>query len=161
MKVQILVVVTAALAMTMAAPARADDASRLSIAHEVVDLMNVRQTVEDMFQQSSPMFAAQVGQEMHLSQPEQSRVGALFAEELHNSVPQLMDRVAAVYAQNVTEDQLTQIRDFLKTPAGHSMLATEGVMQQQLQHEGETIGIQVAGRVLQRFGAERQAGTIH
>ena len=161
MKHRILVAAAAVMALSLAAPSRADDTSRLALAHQVVSLMNVDHVIDDMFQQLSPMLAVQAGQEMRLTPSEQQRLGQILAEEFHNSIPQVMDSVASVYSRNVSEEQLAQIRDFLQSPAGQAMISTQGAMQQELRREGENIGMQVAARALQRFAAERQSGAIH
>ncbi|MES1198796.1 MAG: DUF2059 domain-containing protein [Pseudomonadota bacterium] len=157
MKTGIVAVTIAAAALAFAPVAHADDASRLALARDVVTLMDVSTTVNDMFSQLSPMVAAQAAQEMHLSATEQARLSEILTEEFHNATPQLMDSVAQVYAHNITEEQLGQIRDFLHSPAGHAMIASQGAMQGELEREGQTIGMQVAARALQRLAAERSA----
>jgi len=154
---RILAVAAAFAALATAPGAWADDASRLATAREVVGLLDVGHTVDEMFSQLSPMVAAQAGQEMHLTATEQARLGEILAEEFHNSEPQLMESVAQVYAHNVTEEQLGQIRDFLHSAAGQAMISSQGAMQQDLEREGQTLGMQVAARALQRFAAERAA----
>ncbi|MES1201136.1 MAG: DUF2059 domain-containing protein [Pseudomonadota bacterium] len=143
--------------LALAPQARADDASRLAKAHDVVNLMHFDQVVNDMFDQITPMMTQAMGSQMHLDATGQARFGQILSEELHNSTPQLLDSVAGVYAHQLTEDQLTQVRAFLQTPAGMAFMGNQESVQNELRRAGQTIGAQVAARAIVRFNDERSA----
>jgi hypothetical protein len=139
-------------------PASADEASRLRLANEVVAAMDVTETINGLFDTMSPMIASQAASEMRLTRSEEARLAELLSEEFRVATPDLLAAVARVYADNVSEQHLEQIRDFLRSPAGQAMSANQGQVQSAMEREGQTIGIQVASRALGRFASERQAG---
>ncbi|MEJ0060095.1 MAG: DUF2059 domain-containing protein [Terricaulis sp.] len=139
-------------------PAAADEASRQRLATEVIALMDVSETIMQMFDTLSPMIASQAAGEMHLTASEEARLGELLAEEFRTATPDLMASVAQAYAANISEQNLVEIRDFLQSPAGQAMTASQGQVQSELEEAGQNIGMQVASRALGRFAAERQAG---
>jgi hypothetical protein len=141
-----------------AQPAMADEASRQRLATEVIALMDVTDTITGMFDTLSPMIASQAAGEMHLTASEEARLGELLSEEFRIATPDLLASVARVYANNLSEQHLSEIRDFLQSPAGQAMTANQTQVQSELERAGQNIGMQVASRALGRFAAEREAG---
>ena len=106
-----------ACGLVWAAPAWADDNSRLATAREVIELSGVSDALNRMMDTLKPLFVAGVQGRGQIPQADAEHLGDLFMEEMHNSMPGMVDAVALAYAHEFTDEQLTAIRDFYRQSA--------------------------------------------
>lgn len=130
---------------------------REALAREIVALLEVENTVGDLFQSMSPLLADGMANELQLSQTEEARLSELLAEELRNAMPELMTAVSAMYATNLSEQELTDIVGFLRSPSGRAMMQSQKNAETELQRMGQVLGMRVALQALLRLNAERGA----
>ena len=115
----------AATGLATAAPAaRADDAARLALAREVLQVTHLAEKVRGLLPVLVPAVRQELAREM-VDAPKREaavrRVQAPSPEDLDL----LMDEVAALYARELTEEDLSNALAFYRTPSGRNMLAKE------------------------------------
>jgi uncharacterized protein len=106
--------------------ARADEASKASKIEEMLTLTHADRMIPQMLDQLRPMIDAQISK---LELPEDARPAA---EEMQK---RMLDLVASklswekmkplyikVYAESLTEEEITGVVEFYKTPAGQALL---------------------------------------
>jgi hypothetical protein len=143
------------LGATLTGGAAAEEAGQAALARELVQAMDMESTIGDLFDAMSPMMAASMGQELHLSASEQARLGEILAEEFRAAAPDFTGRIVGLYAENLTEQQMRDTIAFLRSPSGQAWLQTENTAQSQLERIGQEVGMRVAMQSLLRFNRER------
>jgi hypothetical protein len=146
--------IAVAVALTGGAPAWAQD-ERAALAREAVTLMQMEEAIQVMFDTMSPMMAASMGPELRLSVSEQARLGEILAEEFRSATPEFVDRLAGVYANNMSEQQLRDVVTFLRSPAGVAWMQTQNNAERELERIGQEVGMRVAVQAITRLNAER------
>lgn len=144
-----------AVAAVMWGQASAQEAERLAQARELLTLMQVDETISDLFDTMSPMMAASVAQEMRLSASERARLGEILAEEFRAAGPEILGEVSNIYAQRLNEQEMREIITFLRSPSGQALQRTQNEAEGELERVGQVIGMRVALQALTRFNQER------
>jgi len=144
-----------AVAVAMWGQASAQETDRVALARELLALMQVEETISELFDTMSPMMAASVAQEMRLTASERARLGEILAEEFRGAGPEILREVSNVYAQRLTEQELCEIIAFLRSPSGQALLRGQAEAETELERVGQVIGMRVALQALTRFNQER------
>lgn len=144
-----LLAVLSALVLVLAGAARADDASRLAVAREVVQLSGAEQQVHRMIDVMEPVFVNSI--RSTYPQDQAQRLGRLFVEELNAEIPALLEDAAAAYAQALSEEDLIAMREFYRSPAGQHMVQSLPVVSAALQRAGGAAGQAAGQRAVQRL----------
>src|SRR5689334_19620899 len=122
-----------------AGPAAADEASRLSVAREVVQLSGAADNADKMVDTMRPLFVAAV-QGNGASSADAEHLGDLFIQEFRASMPQALEAIAIAYSQEFTETQLVDMRTFFQSPAGIAMRQRLPHLMDELQQVGGRLG---------------------
>ncbi|MGE0741279.1 MAG: DUF2059 domain-containing protein [Hyphomonadaceae bacterium] len=130
---------------------------RQAQARELLQVMDVETTVIELFSAMAPMMAASVSQEMRLTPAEQARLGELLDEEFRNATPELMTQLATIYANSLSENELSQILGFLRSPAGAALIRSQENAETELERVGQVLGMRVALTAITRLNQERAA----
>ena len=142
---------------TAAPAARADDASRLAVARQVVEAAhaadNMRVVMPVMMNQMRTLLVQQApsdpkGVETYLQR---------FQAKFEAGVPDFVDLVAAVYAREFTESDLSDLLGFYRTPAGQHLLAKQPEIAKGMLLVGQQWGESIARGVLADMQREKQA----
>ncbi len=144
--------------LVAAAPAaRADDASRLAVARQVVETAhaadNMRVVMPVMMNQMRGLLAQQApgdpkGVDTYLQR---------FQAKFEAGIPDFVDLVAAVYAREFTEPDLDDLLGFYRTPAGQHLLAKQPEIAKSMMLVGQHWGEGVAKDVLAEMQKEKKA----
>lgn len=146
-------IVIAALVMALAPPARADDASRLAVAREVVALAGTSDQFNHMIGVMEPIFVATIRSSYP---PDQAvRLGQLFTEESRAEIPALLEQTATAYAAALSEEDLVDLRDFYRSHAGQAYVHALPAMSAAMEQYGAAAGRACAARALQRLRDEQ------
>jgi len=137
--------------------ARADDATRLRLAREVVDVAhvsdNMRKIMPTMLAQLKPMIMQQGQADSATVDDFVKRVSTRFDK----SIDQFTDLAAGIYAKEFSEDDLTNLLAFYKTPTGHDLVAKQSEIAQAMFVAGKEWGQAVAQQVIEEFKKEKAA----
>lgn len=133
------------------------DPQRLTIAQDIMVLLEAQSTLEGMFTDLTPLMATGITQELRLSRTEGERLTQILTEEMRAEVPALIQSMANAYAGNLSLEHLQEIRAFMQSPAGQAMNGAQNAMEQELEGVGQEMGMRVALRALTRFQQEREA----
>ena len=151
-----LVVLTMAAASAPAA--RADDASRLRIARDVVEVAHagdhMKALMPTFLGQMKGMLKAQGTVDDKQAQVFLDRFQARFAE----GIPAFVDLVAEVYAREFSEEDLTNLLAFYRTPAGQHLLDKQVPIAQAMAQVGARWGQSIAGEVVAQIKKEHDGG---
>ena len=136
----------------VAAPAaRADDASRLETARNIMVAIhaadNLRLLMPQLLAQLRPV-AIQSGQ------TDQKALDAFLARGLdlmNETAPKAVDDIARSYAQELSEQDLDDILVFYKSKAGHDLIEKQPVLNQRLIAAGREWGQAAARQVREEF----------
>lgn len=142
------------LMLALAGTARADDASRLAVAREVVQLSGAEQQVRRMVDIMEPLFVSSVRSAYPEDQAQ--RLGQLFVEELNAEIPSMIEDAAAAYAHALSEEDLVAMREFYRSPAGQHMVQSLPAVSAALQSAGAAAGQAAGQRAAQRLHDELQ-----
>ncbi len=138
-----------------AAPARADDASRLQAARTIVEVThaadNLRRFLPTFSQQMRPLLL-QSGADAKEVDTFMTEIGKRFAAQTDSFV----DLAAQVYAREFSQDDLDALLAFYRMPAGQHLLDKQVVITQGMVAVGQQWGQAVARQVLDDF-AKRKA----
>jgi hypothetical protein len=145
------------LAMFSGGVAHADQAQREAMAREIVTAMDFESAINDLMELMSPMVSASMAREMRLSASEEARLGELLTEEFRVSSPEVVKIVVDIYANNLSEQELTDIVAFVRTPAGSAFFRVQNTAEGALEQAGQTWGMNVGVRAFTRFQQERSS----
>lgn len=150
----------AALALALATvvgagAAHAQDARKAELGREIVQLLEVEETIGQLFTTMSPMLATGMARELRLSSSEEARLGELLNEELRNAMPEVMTSAANMYSERLSEQELTEIVTFLRSPSGRAMMESQKNAEEEMARVGQMLGMRVALQALTRLNAER------
>jgi hypothetical protein len=151
------VVVAAAAVLAGPGDAWAQQDRRQELARQMVTTMDTEATINALFETMTPMIAASAAQELRLSPSEQGRLSELLAEEFRAAAPDFVTQVVNAYANNLTEQELTDIVAFLNSPSGRALLRVEKTAEAEMERQGQAIGMRVAVQAFTRLQAERNA----
>lgn len=157
MRAGIMAAALAALTLTVAPPAGAQEADRAALAREAVQLLEVAATFEQMMVDLSPILADGMANQLRLSRGDTERLQQILAEEFRASTPEMVEGIAGVYASGLSEPQLRELVTFLRSPTGREFVDIQNSAQSALDQLGERVGEQVGLRALQRLEQERGA----
>jgi uncharacterized protein len=120
-------IATAALFMLLAAagsPVRADDANRLKLAKDILNLTHLDDKIRGVLPSLAPSVRQALSREMVDPAASEKAVRVVQAPS-PGDLASLMDDVAALYARELTEQDLSDILAFYHTASGQDMLAKE------------------------------------
>ncbi|RFB79445.1 DUF2059 domain-containing protein [Methylovirgula sp. 4M-Z18] len=125
------------VAMVFATPvARADDASHLALARDLVAAMHsadqMRQALPAMTKQVRPVLFAQAGGDDKSIDDFLAR----YNSGAEVQISEITDKIAQVYAQNFSDADLKAIATFYKSPAGIDFIAKQSTITQAAQAIG-------------------------
>lgn len=120
------IAVTALVLILVAAgsSARGDGGSRLKLAREIVDVTHLADKIRGLLPSLAPTVRHALSQELVDAATSEKAV-LLVQNPSPEDLGQLMDRVAALYARELTEKDLSDALAFYRTPSGRDMLAKE------------------------------------
>ena len=144
-----------ALAALVPAGAAAQDQTRTELAGELVALLEMEETLNNMFAALTPLVAASARAEMNLRPSEEARLTEILTEEFQGASPEMLQSVVDVYAANMSEQELRETVGFLQSPSGRALVDTQNSAQAELERIGERIGARVAMRGMAGFIQER------
>ncbi|MGI3901006.1 MAG: DUF2059 domain-containing protein [Janthinobacterium lividum] len=138
-----------ALSLTAAAPAAlADDASRLQLARQVVEVAhageNMRAVMPVMVQQMRTL----IGQQGAASEAQIGKFVQRFQDRFNQEIPSFVDLVAKVYAREFSDEDLSNLLAFYRTPTGQHLLGKQQEIAKGMLAVGQDWGKTVAQEVL-------------
>jgi hypothetical protein len=124
-------------------------APRLAAAKEMMQVAGVAKQFDEVL----PLLAAQLGQSFVTLAPDKAdEIREVFGKlpgKFMDRKGELIDQIAALYAEQLTLDELTAITGFYRTPAGAKFIAVQPQVTRQSivlgQRWGEQIGREIAG----------------
>ena len=138
--------------------ARADDASRLKTARAVVEVAHAGEHMKALMPtflgQMKGMLKAQGTVDDKQAQVFLDRFQARFAE----GIPAFVDLVAEVYAREFSEQDLTTLLAFYRTPTGQHLLDKQVPIAQAMAQVGARWGQSIAGEVVAQIRKEHDGG---
>ena len=147
-----------ALTLAGGAPAAwADDASRLRLAHEVVDLTHAGDNMKAIMPTMAQQMRAVLGQQGNADKAQIDAYVQRFQDRLDQEIPAFTDLVADVYAREFSDDDLTNLLAFYRTPTGQHLLGKQPEIAKGLLLAGQEWGKRVAGEVLADMQKEKAA----
>lgn len=141
----------AVLAVGLALPAAADEAERMALARDVMELSGTTGQLQEMFGSLAPLMTAQIQQSSGFSQAESERLGAMMIEEFQRAAPEFIEILARDYAGHFTEAELVEMRAFFASPLGARVRDYQTGVGARVSEEAQRLGIEVAARTLQRY----------
>lgn len=145
------------LAIVAATAARADDASRVKLAREVVEVAhagdNMRAIMPVMAQQMRTMLTQQPGSDKADVDVYVQR----FQDRFNKEIPDFVDLVAKVYAKEFTDDDLSNLLVFYRTPTGQHLLGKQQEIARGMLVAGQEWGKNIGQEVLSQMQKEKAA----
>ena len=147
------------LAATVALPcgsARADDATRLGAAKELMAQIHMGDTMRSLL----PIMARQMRTTMAqggMLDGDADAFVTLFEQRAAAEMDRYTDEVAGAYARAFTEDELAEVLAFDRTPIGQKLIAATPQLSQAAMVAGHNLGTLVAKEVQQELQARRDA----
>ncbi len=145
----------AALFLYTAAPAYADDQSRLREARKVVQLSHsadqVRALLPLMDQQLRPVLLGESGNNAKAV----DQFMAKMDQRISQNVDSFVDLAAQVYAREFTDDDLDALIAFYQSPAGQHLVDKQVVIASGMMAVGQQWGAQIAQDILKEFKQEQ------
>lgn len=154
-----IVVATLGLALLLgASAARADDPGRLKLAREVVETAragdNMRALMPTFLGQMRQTLTQQGATDAHQLDVFLQR----FQQRFDDGIPNFVDLVAQVYAREFSDDDLSKLLDFYRSPAGQHLLSKQLMIAQGMTTVGAQWGRSIAQGIIQEFEKEKGAG---
>ena len=153
-------IAAAALALALVAPpfgARADDASRLKVAHEVVDVVHAGDNMRAIMPVMTDQMRAMLVQQGTADKALVDLFVARFSKRMDEQIPEFLDLVAQVYAREFSEEDLQNLLGFYRTPTGQHLLAKTAMIGKSMalagKQWGENIGREVGAEIDKERGA--------
>lgn len=146
--------------LAVASPAQSDDGNRLKLARQLVDVTHLAEKIRRILPTLTPSIEQALSREM-VDAATREKATLLIQASPSEDFDRLMDQVAALYARELTDEDLSNILAFYQTPSGRDMLAKEAEI-------GGAIGtlafhwaVTLADRaVADRAGAESATTTV-
>ena len=140
-----------ALSLLAASLARADDASRLKLARDIVVMTHaadtMRKLLPTMMAQLRPMLQQQGAADAKAVDDFLKEASARFDQQ----ADRFADLAAQVYAREFAEDDLNNLRLFYETPTGQRFLSKQGEIAQAMVLAGQQWGGMIAKQVIEDF----------
>lgn len=144
----------ALIALAGPTSASADDTSRLAVARQVVQDVHatdtMRQIVPMMLQQLKPMLKGQGADPKTV----EDLIGR-FQARIEPELGKFADLIAAIYAREFTEPQLTELDAFYTSPTGQALITKQPTIMQAMTTLGTQWGQNLAREVLQDYQRDR------
>lgn len=151
---------TAILALMLAGwagDARADDASRLAVARELV---TVTHTVDNT-RKPMPLFMSQVREMLVKADPSHTKdidvILQRSSQKMDDQLANFADLAAEVYAREFSEEDLQALLAFDKTPAGQHLIEKQPEISQAMVKVGQQWGQMLAQQVIADYQKEKAA----
>ena len=138
--------------------ARADDASRLAAARELVATARIA----DLMRNVMPTMIAQIRPVLLQRNPNEKFVDEFlkrFSANMDHDLDRFADLGAQVYAREFSEDDLKAIIAFYKTQAGQDLVAKQPIIARAMMAAGNQWGQDMAQKIIADFAEEKQDGT--
>jgi hypothetical protein len=135
--------------------AAAQETERAALAREVVELLQVTETIDDVMANLAPLMAENIGNQIRLSPSETGRLQEILVEEFRASGPEMAAGIADIYATRMSEPQLREVAVFLRSPTGLAFIEVQNSAEGALEEIGGRIGAQVGLRAITRLQAEQ------
>jgi hypothetical protein len=154
----------ALLALSTPVRAQAPDAARLAAARAMMQVAGVSKQFDEMM----PMLARQLSQGFVAVAPDKAdvirEVFSQLAVKFVDREGELIDEIAAAYAEQLTLEDLTAIAAFYRSPAGVKFIEVQPLVMRQTMSLGQRSGAQLgreieeeARKELKKRGVELQA----
>jgi uncharacterized protein len=134
--------------------ARADDQSRLALARDIVSEThatdNARRLMPTILNQMKPMLAKQ-GADPKIIDDLLSRL----LTKIDGEVAKFVDLTAQIYAKEFSEEDLTNLLAFYKSPTGQNLIAKQPVIVQGMMTASMQWGQMLAREVLQEYQSDK------
>ncbi len=141
------------------APVHAQQRSEqgMALAREIITLSKGVETSNAMLETMRPLMVAQ-NRQQGMSERDASRLVDLFFEEMASEYDAIIELSAIAYVDRFSVQQLTEIRDFLASPAGRALSDATPELTAAMTQAGAVIGEQAGLRAAERFRQERTGG---
>jgi hypothetical protein len=146
-----------ALAAVIVSPAAAQESERGELASEVTSLLGMETLLSGFFDSMSPMVASVMANDLDLTPVQTARLAELVAEEFRAATPAMVAEMSAVYAERMSETELRETVEFLRSPSGAAFLQTQIDAQGELERIGQLAGMRVGVQALTRLTQESRA----
>lgn len=151
-----MIVAMLGLGLSVASPVvRADDASRLKVAHEVVVTAhmadNMRKLLPTMMQQMRPMLLQQGNNDAKAVDAFLAR----FSQRFDQSADRFSDLAAEIYAREFSEEDLGNLLTFYKSETGQRLLDKQTIVAQAMMIAGQRWGETEAKQIIDEFQKEK------
>jgi len=147
----------ALVAVLVGSPARADDASRLKLARELVV---VTHTVDNM-RKIVPTLMTQVRTMLVQQNPAETKTIDTLLQRSTQRLDQQLDSfaefAAQVYAREFSEDDLGALLAFDRSPTGQHFIDKQPEINQAMIEVGQRVGQSIAEQVVEEFKKEKAA----
>lgn len=155
------VVAAAAAAWSMcsglAAAQQQQPERELALAREILELGKTVETMNAMMETMTPAMAEQY-RAQGMSERNAQRLVELFLEEWAREQNDIVELSASAYAERFTEQQLTDIRDFLASPSGRAWSEAGPELTAAMSRVGMVVGEEVGMRAAERLRQEHAVG---
>ena len=144
-----------ALSLTGAAsPAQADDASRLKLARQVVEVAHAGDNMRAIMPVMAQQMRTLMGQQGNASEAQIGNFVQRFQDRLGRDIPSFVDLVAKVYAREFSDEDLSGLLAFYRTTTGQHLLSKQQEIAKGMLVAGQEWGKTVAQEVLAEIQAE-------
>lgn len=140
-----------------ASPAVADDASRLKLAHAVVDTAHAGDNMRAVMPIMATQMRTMLTQQGNADTKEIDTYLKRFQQRFDEQIPQFTDLVAQVYAKEFSEEDLGKLLDFYRTPTGQHLLGKQQEIAKGMITVGQEWGKNVAQEVIAEMQKEKAA----
>ena len=140
-------VLAACALLTLAHPANAqdDDALRLALARETLELTGAQDMANQMSDMMMPTLAPALRQQYPNATSDQiNEALAVIGEAMRSTGPEMVEATAALYAERFTASELEAINAFYQTDAGRKTIT----LLPELMQQGAMIGQQLSVRAM-------------
>jgi hypothetical protein len=113
-----------AMPAAAAAPAETVTPAKLALVRRYLQAIHYEKLMDAMIASMLPVMAQGIAQKDHLTAAQQQMVVDVVRQEMRETItPQMMDRMAPIYAGAFSEAELQAIVAFYESPAGQSVIA--------------------------------------
>ncbi|MGE3929203.1 MAG: DUF2059 domain-containing protein [Hyphomonadaceae bacterium] len=110
------------IAVASVSQAVAQDTESVQLTREMLTLLQVEEAITESFEITSPVVAYSARLEQGLSEQETARFGELLRDEFRNHTPEMINRLADVYAGHFSDEELREVLAFLRSPPGQALV---------------------------------------
>ena len=138
----------------MSSAALADDASRLKLARQVVETAHAGDNMRAVMPVMAQQMRTLLGQQGNASEAQIGNYVQRFQDRFDKEIPSFVDLVAKVYAREFSDEDLSNLLSFYRTPTGQHLLGKQQEIAKGMLVVGQEWGKTIAQEVLAEIQKE-------